>query len=110
MAEKIYVVTRQDLSPGQQAVQAAHALTEFLVEHPEVASQWHTTSNTLALLAVQNEEILRRLKSKARQRKLKHSAFFEPDQDNAMTAVAFEPCAKALVRELPLALSEAKGV
>ncbi len=26
---KLYLITRADLSPGQQAVQAAHALQEF---------------------------------------------------------------------------------
>lgn len=29
---KLYLVTRRDLSPAQQAVQAAHALQEFNME------------------------------------------------------------------------------
>jgi len=27
--DKLYIVTRQDLSPGQQAVQSCHAALEF---------------------------------------------------------------------------------
>lgn len=33
MTSKLYVITRQDLSPGQQAVQSSHAMTEFIFEH-----------------------------------------------------------------------------
>jgi peptidyl-tRNA hydrolase len=32
MMSKLYVVTRQDLSPGQQAVQSCHAVLEFAFE------------------------------------------------------------------------------
>ena len=105
MAEKLYVITRQDLSNGQQAVQASHALTEFLFEHPAIASQWHASSNTLALLSVSDEESLRRLKLKARQRRLRCASFHEPDRNNELTAIALEPNAKGLLRDLALALA-----
>jgi hypothetical protein len=52
---KLHLVTRRDLSPGQQAVQAAHALREFIQHHPEVDRDWYERSNTLALLAVEDE-------------------------------------------------------
>lgn len=32
MTSKLYAIVRQDLSPGQQAVQSAHALLEFAFE------------------------------------------------------------------------------
>jgi hypothetical protein len=64
--QKLYLVTREDLSPAQQAVQAAHALTEYLMHHKEGASDWHSTSNTLALLSVPTEESLSILAYKAK--------------------------------------------
>jgi len=34
---KLYLITREDLPPGQQAVQAAHALREFGEHHPDAS-------------------------------------------------------------------------
>lgn len=56
--DKLFLVTRADLSAGQQAVQAAHALRAFAAEHPDIDREWYEVSNYLALLAVPNEERL----------------------------------------------------
>lgn len=104
---KLYLVTRQTLTPGQQAVQAAHALQEFNHHHPEQAKAWYQSSNTLALLAVADEEQLRQLHLKARAQHIPVCPFHEPDLDNQLTALAMGPEAARLVRRLPLAL---KGV
>jgi len=101
---KLYVVTRDDLSSGQQAVQLGHALTEFILSHPELARNWYETSNHLAYLAVSSEDELTDLLRKAIRARFKVSAFFEPDRNNELTAVALEPEAKELLRLLPLAL------
>ena len=101
---KLYLVVRSDLPPAQQAVQAAHALTEYLLQHREGASSWHSTSNTLAFLSVPTEENLSSLAHKARRRGLLLSEFREPDRQHELTAVAFEPKAKSLLRTLQLAL------
>ena len=102
--QKLYLVTREDLPPAQQAVQAAHALTEYLVQHREGASSWYSTSNTLALLSVPTEDSLSLLADKARRKGFMISEFREPDRFKELTAVAFEPKAKSLLRNLPLAL------
>lgn len=104
--DKLYLVTRQDLPHGQQAIQACHAMTEFLVEHAKRGAAWHAESNTLALLSVPNEEVLLRLASKASRRGFQLSMFREPDRGNELTAIALEPLAKPLVRQLPLALTQ----
>jgi len=33
--ERLYVLTRQDLSPAQAIVQTAHALAELMLKHAE---------------------------------------------------------------------------
>lgn len=104
MAEKLYLVTREDLPPSQQAVQACHAMTEFLMEHKDEGSRWHSTSNTLAFLAVSDETSLHRLASKASRRGFRFSLFREPDRGDELTAIALEPGARAILRDLKLAL------
>lgn len=47
---KLYLVVRANLSAGQQAVQACHALQQFNTDHPALAHSWTSSSNTLALL------------------------------------------------------------
>jgi len=102
--EKLYLVVREDLSPGQQAVQAVHAFREFIRCHPQVDRSWYDSSNHLALLSVKGEHELNSLLLKARRRGLKVSSFREPDRDNELTAAALEPRARTIVRGLPLAL------
>lgn len=103
--QRLYLVTRADLPAGDQAVQAAHALTEFTFEHPEAAESWHRASNTLAFLVAPDEAALQTLLDRAFDRGLRASAFREPDLGDALTAVAIEPEGSRLVRSLPLALA-----
>jgi len=105
VAEKLYLVTRADLPAGQQAVQAAHALREFVSQHEAIDRHWYETSNHLAILAVPNEEALLRLLERAEDQGLCVSAFKEPDRGDETTAIALEPKAKRLCKNLPLALS-----
>ena len=109
MAAKLYLVTRQDLSAGDQAVQAAHALQQFNIEHSDAARAWYADSNTLAFLAVETEADLARLRSNAERRGLYASSFHEPDLKGALTAIALEPKARSLVQDLPLALRSPCG-
>jgi len=101
---KSFLVTREDLSPGQQAVQAAHALREFTAQHPELDREWYTKSNTLAFLAARDEAALLALCAKAARLGLPFAPFREPDRDNELTAVAFGPPCRKMVSHLPLAL------
>ena len=105
MADKVFLVTRADIPDADQAVQAAHALQEFNIHCTEAARAWHATSNTLAFLTVANERALGVLLEKALVRGLPAAAFYEPDMDNEMTAIALGPAAKGLCSGLPLALS-----
>lgn len=102
--DKLYVVTRRDLLPGQQAVQAIHAVVEFCLEHPEIARTWHDASNHVALLAVSSEGDLFALADKAWFGKLAYSTFHEPDINDEMTAVVIEPAGARLCKDVELAL------
>lgn len=85
-------------------MQSAHAAIDFQHDHPEVASQWQTKSNYLALLTVADEEALIKLITKAILIGIKHTIFREPDLGNEITAVAFEPSdlARKLTSSCPL--------
>lgn len=100
------MVTREDLSPSQQAVQSAHAAIDFCFNHPQRAGPWFKESNYLILLSVKNESELLLLIEECRKKQLKYSRFIEPDLGNQVTAVAIEPSPKTkrLTRKLSLTL------
>lgn len=105
---KLVVVTRQDLSPGYQAVQASHASIQFQHEYPEISKKWHSESNYLALLSTKDEQSLNNLIEKCQSKGLNVSVFTEPDIDNQITAIAIEPSIETqkICSNLPLALKE----
>lgn len=109
MGDKLFLVTRRDISPGYQAVQSCHAIRQFTADHPTIDAEWFSRSNYLALLSVANELQLMKLIIDADANGLRWSAFREPDVGGAITAIAIEPGVKAaeLCKDLPLAL---KGV
>lgn len=104
MVDKLYLVTREDLPPGQQAVQAAHALRQFVSDHPETDQAWFQESNTLAILTVRDQQTLGKLLKKALDRSIPVARFLEPDRGSELTAIALGPQGKKLTRGLPLAL------
>jgi len=110
--DKLYVVTRRDISPGYQGVQSQHAAIQFAFDHPERGTEWFKNSNYLAWLSVENEVELMKLITDAADVGLKWSAFREPDVGGQITAIALEPHPRtaALCKALPLALRELEQV
>lgn len=88
------IVTRCDLTPGQRAVQSAHAGIAFTFEHPDVSKRWHYKSNNLVLLELVNEKELIELIEKCENQSIRYTVFREPDINNEITAVALEPSDK----------------
>lgn len=105
---KLITITRRDIHPGYQAVQAAHSAIDFQHNHPEIAKQWNSISNYLVFLSVGSELDLYEYLDKFERKGLKFTAFFEPDIDDQLTAITVEPTEKArkLCSKLPLALKE----
>lgn len=105
--DKLYVVTRRDMSPGYQAVQGIHAAQLFAVEFSALNKAWQEQSNYLGFLSVKNEGVLKNLAAKAMRRGLAVAVFCEPDTLWHVTAIAIEAGSKSrkLCEKLPLALS-----
>lgn len=80
--KKLFVVTRRDLTPSQRAVQAGHALAEYMLDSPS----WK--NSTLIYLGVKGLNQLENLKRKLEYAEIKHYPFYEPDLDNQITALA----------------------
>lgn len=102
------IVTRKDIHPGSQSSQLLHAAVQFEKEHFEIQNEWFNKSNHIVLLSCENEESLKNLILRANIKDIKSSVFTEPDLNNELTAVAFEPCEDTckLVSNLPLAFKE----
>ncbi len=106
--DKLYLITREDILPGYQAVQSCHAIRQFTADHPDIDGEWFTASNYLCLLSAPTERELMRLLVIAEDHGLKSSAFREPDIGGQITAIAIEPHPKTakILEHLPLALSK----
>ena len=84
---KMYVIVRKDLPGAQPAVQAGHALAEYLLEHSYTDHKWN--NGTLIYLAVDNENELEYWYDRTNEAtKGKFEGFWEPDIGNQMTAFA----------------------
>ena len=105
---KLYIVVRADLSPGAQAVQAAHAMREFAAEHSDIEHEWHEKSNTVVMLAIQYKQWLTNLLAEVQQLGIAVTSFREPDLKNELTAICIGPEGYWLpeLKRLPLALKE----
>jgi peptidyl-tRNA hydrolase len=108
--DKLYVVVRKDLKPGEQAAQSLHAIVEFCMAHPHHAKEWHSLSNYVCLLEVSSERRLHKLLKQAEAAKIPHAHFREPWLKDSLTAVALHPSGKDLVKEFQLALRSAPVV
>jgi hypothetical protein len=107
--QRLTSITRLDLSEGYQSVQSAHALIDFIFEHPTRAGPWHN-SNYLEQRVCSNEKELRLLIRKCEELGLAYTVFREPDIGNQITAIAIEPSKETekLVRKLPRLLDKDK--
>ena len=104
--EKLYIVVRKDLEPGLQMAQSCHCAFEFAKDYPSETNSWMSNSNYIAVLNCADEHELLRLIEQARLNDIKFSIFREPDIENQVTSVAFEPGIKSkkLCTNLKLAL------
>ncbi len=81
---KLFVIIRKDLSHSQRAVQAGHAVAQYLLYSPFY--RW--TNETLIYLGVKGRTQLENLKYKFNENGIKFTEFKEPDLNNETTAIA----------------------
>lgn len=106
--DKIYIIVRADLNPGQILAQSCHSAIDFVMLYPEFSGEWRTKSDHICVLEIENEEKLKELLQKAKDKNIMHSAFFESDMNNELTAIALAPSNKTrkLCYHLKLALQK----
>jgi len=95
---RMYVIVRNDLSASQKAVQAGHALAEYLLK----VKNFKWPNGILIYLTVDNEMKLKNLMQEMDMKDINWIGFKEPDINNEYTAIAVETKRKTLFKNLPL--------
>lgn len=98
---KLYVVTRRDLPTGLAASQMIHAAREFRAQFPVLEECWHSSSNTVVLVTVEDRLGLSMIAARATDKDVCFASFYEPDLGGERTAIAFVAENGNLVRNLP---------
>jgi len=91
---KLYVVVRKDLSSSQQAVQAGHAVAEYLINNKN--SKWK--NHTLIYLGVDDESSLKEVIHKLNKTNVRYNKFIEPDIGDQITAIASDESSSVFKR------------
>lgn len=103
MNKRLYILIRNDLSNAQKAVQAGHAIAQWMIEHHS-KKEWN--NNTLIYLTIPNEQDLTDWFEIAKMKQLQCSCFREPDMNDQMTAIAIlaDEKSKKMFAKLPMML------
>lgn len=96
------------MNPGRQAAQLVHGAYIFQKEYPNIQDVWYNISNYVALLSCENEQALKDLIAKAKEKDINCSVFTEPDLNDSITSIVLEPCEEAskMCSSLQLAFKE----
>lgn len=107
---KFYLITRRDLTVGEQLAQTNHALAQFAYEKSLTFREWVEKSNYIVILSVQDESQLKEIKQKLIDKEITFSEFVEPDYGHQLTSIAISPeysdSVGRLFSSLPLAGKE----
>ncbi len=98
---KMFVLVRKDLPNIQKAVQAGHAVAEFLLKFP-YKNQYNWNNGTLIYLTVKDKNELGWWDHKLHKKSIPHMSFREPDLNNEMTALAAVTGSEDLFKKLQL--------
>lgn len=90
---KLFVIVRKDLSHSQRAVQAGHALAQYMLDGSQ---NWK--NQTLIYLGVKGLTQLLNLKRKLDRQSIDYIEFREPDLNDEVTAIASDQESKIFER------------
>lgn len=93
--DRLYAITRADLSVGMRAAQAGHALIAWVLQHGEPCEN-------LVVLQVPGRLALQDLVPRLRSVSDRVVLFYEPDLGEQLTAIAAPPECWRIVGALPL--------
>lgn len=102
--KKMYILVRQDLSPSQQAVQACHAVADYLLhygEDLEPPEDWN--NGTMVLLKVKDHKELLDWAKQLKAYRHQYAVFLETDlESNQETALCCIPDDNSIFETLDL--------
>ena len=89
---KMYVMVNKELPPLHGGIQAAHSIHEIMFNHKGNLKlyDWASHHKTLVFLGASEVEMILMMNYFDSMKKI-YSSFKEPDLDNLLTAIAFEP-------------------
>lgn len=98
--DKLFIVVDKALSPGLKIAQALHAFRAFIAAHADIERQWFLDSNNIVVL---EHADVPGIEHDVASLGYATAIFREPDLHDQITAIAVEPRAGRLLRDLPLA-------
>jgi len=105
--DRLYIVVRQDLRPGDVLCQAVHAAIEYCLRYVGRAALWHDIGgNNVVILGVADGFALAETLESLRWRGFAKDVVevYEPDLGDVFTAFAVGDRARPWLSHLPLAL------
>lgn len=84
--KKLFVITRKDLKAGYQMSQMGHSISQFHLDHPDLAKSWN--NNYLISLSASMQK-LETILTKLHENEIPVSYFTEPDIDDELTSICF---------------------
>ena len=98
--QRLYIILRDDLTPGRKLAQTSHLSHAFSDEHKAAYLDWKESSNTVKIMEAPHEEIAT-LKGEAQARGILVSEFIEPEYPDyggpIVTGIVVAPCGGKLV-------------
>ena len=93
------------MKPGYQIAQSNHGVSQFILDHHELAKQWN--NNYLISLSVETEQKLQILLTKLIDIGIPVSYFTEPDIGDELTSICFLETDRTfrLTSHIPLSLN-----